>query len=404
VDPSTLPVREVVEAVQPIEVKAQAEALDAFRFNVFRTETTRASDSAEALLARLGINDPAAAAFLRSDASFRAQVLGQPGRSVTVEASDTQALVKLTARWALEGSDHFQRLVVARDTQGQFTARLESAPLAASLRLASGALRSSYFEATDAARVPESVARQVLDIFSGDIDFHNGLKVGDRFNVIYESLEADGEPMRAGRVISTEFVNAGKLHQAMWYQEAGKEGGYFDMQGRSLTRFYLASPMEVTRITSGFAMRLHPVLHQWKQHTGVDYGGPVGSPVLSIGEGTVVQAGRLGAYGNLVMIDHGQGDSTVYAHLSRLDVVAGQNVLRGQRIGALGASGRVTGPHLHFEFREDGVYKDPLQAVRERQAPVVLSAQAKADFERQSRTVRSQFAALNLATTVASAQ
>jgi murein DD-endopeptidase MepM/ murein hydrolase activator NlpD len=403
IDPATLPVREVVEAVQPLPLQAQAEALDAHRFNLFRTEPSRANDTAEALLARLGINDPAAAAFLRADSTFRNRVLGQPGRLVTAEASDSQALLKLSARWVVPNTGNFQRLVVQRTPDGQLAARVELAPLVASLRLASGVVRTSYFEAMDEAGVSESVARQVLSIFEGDIDFSRGLRVGDRFNVVYETMEADGEAMRTGRVISAEFANRGKLHQAMWFQEAGKEGGYFDMNGQSLQRSFLASPMEVTRITSGFAMRFHPVLHRWKQHKGVDYGGPVGAPVLTIGDGKVTFAGFDGAYGNVVTIDHGDGDTTLYAHLSRIDVRAGQNVLKGQRVGALGATGRVTGPHLHFEFRENGQHKEPLEALRRNQAPV-LSAQAKAEFDRASRAVRSQFAAASAASLVASAE
>jgi murein DD-endopeptidase MepM/ murein hydrolase activator NlpD len=402
IDPSTLPVREIVEAVQPLAVSTQAETLDAFRFNLYRTEAARANDTAEALLARLGINDPAAAAFLRTQPVFRSHVLGRPGRLVTAEASNGQALVKLSARWVVDRSDNFQRFVVERDEQGRFSSRIENAPLVASVRLASGTLKSTFFDAMDQAGVSETVARQVLDVFEGSIDFNRGLKVGDRFNVVYETLEADGEPMRTGRVISTEFVNAGKLHQAMWFQEPGKQGSYFDLDGRSLERSFLASPMEVTRITSGFAMRLHPVLHQWKQHKGVDYGGPIGAPIRTIGEGVVTHAGPMGAYGNLVVIDHGQGDETYYAHLSRIDVVVGQKVLRGQRVGGLGATGRVTGPHLHFEFREAGVHKDPILALRNNQAPE-LSPQAKAEFARVAQSVRSQFAAVNTASLLASA-
>ena len=404
IDPSLLPVRQVVESVQPLPLQAQVEALDAFRFNLYRTEASRASDTAEALLGRLGINDPAAAAFLRNDATFRGKVLGQPGRQVTVEASDTQSLNKLSARWVVDNqSDKFQRFVVERNAQGQFTSRIEAAPLVASLRLASGALKGSYFDAMDEAGVSETVAKQVLAIFEGDIDFNRGLKAGDRFNVVYEALEADGEPMRTGRVISAEFVNGGKLHQAMWFQEPGKEGGYFDMDGKSLERSFLASPMEATRITSGFAMRYHPVLHQWKQHKGVDYGGDIGTPVRTIGDGRVRWAGPMGAYGNLVVVEHGQGDETYYAHLSRVDVAEGDTVKRGQHIGALGATGRVSGPHLHFEFRENGEHKDPIQAIRNNQAPE-LSAVAKADFDRVSRSLRSQFAAANSGALVASAQ
>lgn len=403
IDPSILPVREIVEAVQPLEVNAQAETLDAFRFNLYRTEPSRANDTAESLLTRLGINDPAAAAFLRTQPIFRSHVLGQPGRLVTAEASNGQALLKLSARWTFDRSNRFQRFVVERDAQGRFSSRVEVAPLVASLRLASGTLRTTFFDAMDQAGVTESVAMQVLNIFEGSIDFNRGLKVGDRFNVVYETLEADGEPMRTGRVISTEFVNVGKLHQAMWFQEPGRQGGYFDLDGRSLERSFLASPMEASRITSGFAMRLHPVLHQWKQHNGVDYAGPVGAPIRTIGEGVVKHAGPMGAYGNLVVIDHGQGDETYYAHLSRVDVLVGQKVLRGQRIGGLGATGRVSGPHLHFEFREGGVHKDPIQAIRNNQAPE-LSPQAKVEFARAAQSVRSQFATVNTASLLASAQ
>ncbi|MBI5277498.1 MAG: M23 family metallopeptidase [Burkholderiales bacterium] len=403
VDPSLLPVREVVEAVQSLPIAPQAEALDAFRFNLYRTEAVRASDTAEALLGRLGINDPAAAAFLRSDATFRARVLGQPGRLVTVEASDTQSLLKLSTRWLTDRTEQFQRFMTERDTQGRLSARTESAPLVASLRLASGVLKTSFYEAMDEAGVSESVAKQVLEIFQGQIDFSGGLKVGDRFNVVYEALEADGEPMRTGRVISAEFVNAGKLHQAMWFQEPGKDGGYFDLDGKSLERSFLASPMEVTRITSGFAMRFHPVLHKWKAHKGVDYGGAIGTPIRTIGDGRVRWAGPMGAYGNLVVVDHGDGDETFYAHLSRIDVAPEQVVKRGETIGALGATGRVSGPHLHFEFRENGEHTDPMLALRNGAANE-LSQHAKADFNRLSRSMRTQFAAANSVPLVASAE
>jgi murein DD-endopeptidase MepM/ murein hydrolase activator NlpD len=403
IDPSLLPVREVLETVQPAPLAPQAEALDAFQFNLHRTDASRSSDTAEALLARLGIIDPAAADFLRKEAAFRTHVLGNPGRTVTAEASDSQHLVKLSARWVFDKTDRFNRLVIERAADGRFTSRIETAALVPSLQMASGVLKSSYFEAMDDAGVSESVARQVLGIFEGNIDFNRGLKVGDRFNVVYESMQADGEPMRTGRVISAEFVNAGKMHQAMWYQEPGREGGYFDMNGQSLERSFLASPMETTRITSGFAKRFHPVLHEWKQHKGVDYGGPIGTAVRTIGDGKVRWAGPMGAYGNLVVVDHGEGDETFYAHLSRIDVKPEQVVRRGQTIGGLGATGRVTGPHLHFEFRENGEHKDPVLALRNNQAPE-LSTHAKADFNRLSRALRSQFAAANTAPVVASAQ
>ena len=402
-DPSALPVREILENVQPLPLAEQSEALDAHHFSLFTAEAVRSSDNVESLLARLGVNDPAAAAFLRTDPLARPQVLGAPGRTVTVEATDGHDLLRLTARWAAD-NDSFKRLVVQRGDDGKFSSRIETAPLVASLRIGSGSIRSSLFAAVDEAGIPDAVTTQLVDIFSGDIDFHRSLRLGDRFAVVYETLEADGEPLRTGRVVSAQFVNAGRTLEALWFQEPGQRGGYFDFQGRSLERTFLASPMEVSRVTSGFAMRMHPIHKTWRAHMGVDYGAPTGAPVRTIGDGKVEFAGRMNGYGNTVGIDHGNGNSTLYAHLSRIDVTNGQRVERGQRIGAVGATGWATGPHLHFEFKEKGVQRDPLEVARRHQPATELTAQSRPQFIRVAQSMRNQLAVAATANLVASAR
>ena len=402
-DPSALPVREIVESVQPLPLAAQSEALDAYRFSLFNTDAARSTDTAESLLARLGVNDAEAAAFLRQDAMARQQVLGAPGRMISAELTDGRNLLRLQVRWALDNAS-FRRLVIERQPGGQFATRIETAPLVASLRVGSGTIRSSLFAAVDEAGIPDAVTTQLVDIYSGDIDFHRGLRAGDRFAVVYETLEADGEPLRTGRVVSTQFVNAGRTLQALWFQEPGRSGGYFDFQGRSRERTYLASPMEVSRVTSGFAMRMHPVMNTWRAHKGVDYGAPTGAPVRSIGEGKVDFAGRMNGYGNVVEIDHGRGDTTLYAHLSQVDVRQGQAVERGQRIGAVGATGWATGPHLHFEFKEKGIHQDPLEVARRQNPSPELTAQARLQFDRVANSMRTQLAVAASANMVASAR
>ena len=402
-DPAALPVHEILESVQPLPLAEQSEALDLHRFSLFTTETVRATDTAESLLARLGINDPAAAAFLRTNVQARPQVLGAPGRTVTAEGTDNRNLLRLTVRWAPDETT-FRRLVVERQPSGEFTTRLEAAPLVASLRVGSGTIRHSLFGAADEAGIPDAITVQLVDIFSGDIDFHRGLRVGDRFAVVYETLEADGEPMRTGRVISTQFVNAGRSLEALWFQEPGTRGGYFDFRGRSLERTFLASPMEVSRVTSGFAMRMHPIHRTWRAHTGVDYGAPTGTPVRTVGTGKVGFAGVMNGYGNVVEVDHGNGNTTLYAHLSRIDVRVGQAVERGQRIGAVGSTGWATGPHLHFEFKERGVHKDPLEVARRYQPATELSAQARPKFDAVAQSMRTQLAVAASANLVASAR
>ena len=402
-DPSALPVREILEHVETLPLAAQVEALDGHRFSLYSTDTVRRTDTIDGLLARLGINDPVAASFLRQDAVARQQLLAA-GRAISAEATDDRNLLRLNVRWAFEDPTKFKRLVVERQPDGKFASRIEVAPLTSSLRIGNGVIRTSLYAGADDAGIPDAVTSQLAEIFSGTIDFHRGLRAGDQFAVVYETLEADGEPLRTGRVISTDFVNAGRRLDAMWFQEAGQRGGYYNFQGQSLERAFLASPLAVSRVTSSFKMRFHPILHAWIQHNGVDYGAPTGTPVRSVGEGRVDFAGRMNGYGNVVQIDHGKGDVTVYAHLSRVDVRVGQGVQRGQTVGAVGATGWATGPHLHFEFRERGRQRDPIEVARQSQ-PATLSAASRPAFDKAAESLRSQLAAVTMgASQVASAR
>ena len=377
-DASTLPLQQVVESVNTLSLPT---AWNDKPMMLFRSDVTRSSDTADSLLSRLGVSDPEAAAYLRNARAARQQLLGRAGRLVSLEGDASHRLTRLTARWASDDSDQFTRWVMERSANG-FTERQETAPLAVTQRLGSGVIQSSLFAATDDANIPDSVASQLADIFAGDIDFHRALRKGDRFSVVYEALEADGEIIRSGRVLSAEFVNNGKTHQAMWFKEAGaKDGGYFNADGVSLRRAYLASPLAFSRVTSGFKMRFHPILQTWRAHLGVDYAAPTGTPVRSVGQGIVDVAGTQGGFGNVVMVKHANGHTTVYAHLSRIHVKKGQSVSQGQTLGLVGATGWATGPHLHFEFRVNGEHKDPLTMARQSIA-VEISAGAREQFKR----------------------
>ena len=399
-DATTIPVRTVVEAIalQPSSSMANATGVQDLR--LYRSDITRSTDTAETLLKRLGVVDAAASAFLRTDKLAQQNLLGRAGRNVTLEATGKNSLLKLQARWSPDDDGMFKRLTI--DTvAGQLQSKLETLPMTASSRLSSGTINSSLFAATDDAQIPDAVAVQLAEIFSGDIDFHRALRKGDRFSVVYETLEGDGEPLRTGRVLSAEFVNAGKAFQAMWFLEptAGStashtltKGAYYNLAGESLRRAYLASPMEFSRVTSGFKMRFHPILQTWRAHLGVDYAAPTGTPVRSIADGVVEFAGVQNGFGNVVMVKHGNSNTTVYAHLSRIAVKKGQSVGQGQNVGAVGSTGWATGPHLHFEFRVNGVHRDPLTMARQSESlpvPVALKAQ----FEKSAALVRNQLTA-----------
>jgi murein DD-endopeptidase MepM/ murein hydrolase activator NlpD len=404
-DAARLPVHEVSEAVTPLPVQNQAAALEVHHYSLYRSDTSRANDTAETLLRRLGLDDPQAANFLRRDALVHRHVLGRTGRLLSAEASERNTLLSLTARWSSDDDGSFQRLVIEKSERG-YASRLETVPLTASIRIASAVIDSSLFASADEAGIPDAVAIQLAEIFSGDIDFHRELRKGDRYSVVYEVLEGDGEPLRAGRVLSAEFTNAGKTYQAMWFHEANAaaldegrptqgRGGYYTLEGQSLKRAYLASPLAFSRVTSGFRMRLHPILKTWRAHLGVDYAAPTGTPVRAVGDGVVEKAGAQGGYGNVVFIRHRNGHQTVYAHLSRIHVRQGQRVEQGQTIGAVGATGWATGPHLHYEFRINGRHQNPL-AVARRSETVPVSPSARPAFNRMAEQARRQLAAAEL--------
>ncbi len=379
-DAANLPVHQVLEAVESLPTRPQSTSLSDFRFKLFRTDSTRSSDTFDTLLKRLNIDDAAAAAFLRQDVNARLLLAGRAGKNVTAEATDSQQLLKLSMRWATDDAALFKRLVVERTTTG-FTSSIETAPYVSTSRLASGTIQTSLFAATDEARIPDTVAVQVAEIFSGDIDFRRALRKGDRFNVVYEALEADGEALRTGRVLSAEFVNAGKSFQAMWFQApsegaqatAGK-GGYYTLDGKSLRRAYLSSPVEFSRISSGFSMRFHPILQKWKAHLGTDFAASTGTPARTVGDGVVEFAGTQNGYGNVIFIKHRSGHETVYAHLSKILVARGQSVGQGQTIGLVGQTGWATGPHLHFEFRVNGMQQDPMMIAKQAETIPVPTA------------------------------
>lgn len=400
-DAADLPVRQVVEVVQPLPTQVQTDALADFSFNLFRTESTRSSDTADALLKRLNLDDTAAADFLRTDPNAQAILAGRPGKTVTVEASDGQQLLKLSMRWPSDDQALFKRLVIERSpgTAKGFSSRVETAPYTSSARLASGNIQTSLFAATDEARIPDGVGVQIAEIFSGDIDFRRALRKGDRFNVVYETLEADGEAMRTGRVLSAEFVNAGKAFQAMWFQPPGKDaagapnkGGYYTLDGQSLRRAFLSSPVEFSRVSSGFSMRFHPILQQWRAHLGTDFAATTGTPARTVGDGVVEFAGVQNGFGNVIFIKHRNNRETVYAHLSKIMVQRGQSVSQGQTVGLVGSTGWATGPHLHFEVRVNGMQQDPMAAAQQSET-IPVSTAALPLFRQQAAGVKNQLQA-----------
>jgi murein DD-endopeptidase MepM/ murein hydrolase activator NlpD len=392
-DAAKLPVSTLVETIQTPNLETQVAALEQLTLKLYRNDITRGSDTAESLLRRLGLVDSAAANYIRKTPEVRQALLNRSGRNVSVEANEQQQMLTLTTRWLKSDNDsQFQRMVITRSADNKFSVRTDTAPLTASVRMAGGTVASSLYEASDEARLPDTVTRQLADVFSGQIDFHRALRKGAVFSVVYETLEAEGEPLRTGRLLSAEITNDKKTYDAVWFQEPGQKGAYYTMDGDSLRRAFLASPVPYSRRTSGFGMRQHPILHTQRAHTGVDYAAPTGTPVMSVADGVVSESSYQGAYGNMVVIQHNANQSTVYAHLSRMNVRKGQTIKQGETVGAVGSTGLSTGPHLHFEFRINGRHVDPLTLAQQGSAEPI-SAAMRPQFKQRTQYARSQLMA-----------
>ncbi len=372
--PSTLgmpaPQQTIVEQLAVAPVAGDADGVGVF----VREERIARSDSLASLLARLGIQDEAAARFLREsrEANSMSRQL-RPGKVVTARIGESGSLDELV--FPLNG-DGNRAWVVKRQGEA-FAASEEELHLETRTEMRSGEITYSLFGATDAAGIPDGVAVQLADIFAGDIDFHRDLRRGDRFALSYELTSHFGRPVGSGRILAAEFTNNGRTYRAVWYPGGASQGGYYTPEGRNIRKAFLRSPLEFSRVTSGFtAARLHPILNQWRAHKGVDYGAPTGTKVKATGDGAIEFVGNQSGYGRVVILRHQGKFTTLYGHLSAFaaGLKKGGRVSQSEVIGYVGMSGWATGPHLHYEFRINDVHQDPL-AVALPEAPPLAAAQ-----------------------------
>ena len=322
----------------------------------FREERFQRGDTIAALLERLELDDPQADALLVSREAAHTFRWLRPGTTVQAKTAGDNSLISL---WFIAGRD---QLISIDRSGGSFSFSEQPAELRPEVQMKSGEIRSSLFAATDAAGLSDAVATQIADIFAGDIDFHRDLRRGDKFTVVYEMFQHLGRPVKSGRVLAAEFINQNRSFRAVWFREADGRGGYYAPDGKNLRKAFLRSPLEFSRVTSGFATRFHPILQQWRAHKGVDYGAPAGTRVKATGDGLVEFIGRQGGYGNVVVIRHGGGVMTAYGHLRAFasGMRKGVRVSQGELIGFVGQTGWATGPHLHYEFRVNNQHRNPL--------------------------------------------
>jgi murein DD-endopeptidase MepM/ murein hydrolase activator NlpD len=385
---------ERTSVVEQIALPALPVSTDA-QESYWREARIERGDTIASVLQRLQIDDSSAAQVMQRTSEARSLYRLIPGR--TIRAHTTAAGQLLALRY-LNGTQ-----LLKIDREGDALVIYEgAAEVETRLHMRSGEIRSSLFAATDAAGMSDAVAVQIAEVFSTDIDFHRDLRKGDRFAAVYEVQYHQGEPVKTGRLLSAEFVNNGKTFQAVWFQNPDGEGGYYTPDGKNIRKAFLRSPLEFSRVSSGFSMsRFHPVLQTWRAHKGVDYAAPTGTRVKATGDGIVEFAGKQGGYGNLVVLRHQSKYTTWYGHLSGFapGMQKGKRVTQGDVIGYVGSTGVATGPHLHYEFRTNDVHQDPLRVAMPPAPP--LAPQHRAAFDENARPLADRLALLRQVRTTA---
>lgn len=299
----------------------------------------------------------------------------RPGDQITVTHSNGD-LQGLTRQINLT-----QTLSVKREGEG-FAAQIIDNPVETMVVSKRARITSSLFEAAAAAGISDQTALALANIFGWDIDFVLDIRNGDEFSVIYQQIWQDGELVGDGPIVAAQFVNDGRTFRAVRYQLPDGSWDYFAPDGRSMHKAFLRAPVDFSRISSRFnSARQHPILNTIRAHKGVDYAAPTGTPVRAAGDGRVQTRGRSGGYGNAIVLEHGSGVSTLYGHLSRFakGIGLGSRVRQGQVIGYVGMTGLATGPHLHYEYRVNGVHRNP-QTVKLPDA-TPIAADLRADFQ-----------------------
>lgn len=324
----------------------------------WRNERIQRGETVAELLRRLNVDDPAASDYLRQNKS--AASLRQLGinRDVQAETSSDGSLL------ALRYLNNEGNQVVVSRVGKDFKTDIQSAQIEQRTFVRTGEIKTSLFAATDEAGLPDPAANQLAEIFGGDIDFHRDLRKGDKFSVIYEMTYINGDAARTGRILAAEFINQGRTYRAVYFQTTNFSGDYYSPDGKSMRKAFLRSPIEFSRVSSGFShSRFHPVLNKWRAHKGVDYASPIGTKIRATSDGVVTFVGKQGGYGNVVMLNHQGNFQTVYGHMSRFaaGIRKGQRISQGEVIGYVGMSGLASGPHLHYEFKVGGVQRDPLK-------------------------------------------
>lgn len=379
----------LTELTQTIAFTPHTEQKDnAFIFS----DRVKASDSLKSILSRLHIQDNKAAHFFRKNAlSLSNQQRLKTGQTLKATVNQEGQLHRLDFQF-----DPQQSIVINQSSENKLVAKKVELPIEMRKVFKSATITHSLFASTDAADIPDRIALQLVKLFESDVDFHREIQKGDNFKLIYEAGFHNGKQVKSGDILAVSFTNKRKTYTAIGFKNNKGEMQYFTPKGNSLGKTFLRSPLEFTRITSGFSRgRYHPILQRIRAHKGVDMAAPTGTKIRAAGDAVVAFSGWKGGYGRVVILKHARGIKTVYGHLSKFakNLKKGKSIKQGQVIGYVGKSGMATGPHLHYEFLKNGKHQDPMKVALPKTTHI--SKSAKARFLHHSKLMQSDLQILN---------
>jgi len=324
----------------------------------WQTFKVKSGDSLSVLFDRAGVKPDQLLELMKISTAKQQLRRIHPGEQIKVIHDDQGKLL------ALNYPIDTERYLLVERHDGQLLADIHQHEIEVRSAYASGEIESSLFMASSKAGLSQSLTMELANIFGWDIDFVMDIRKGDQFTVIYEQRYKNGNKIKHGNILAAEFINQGKAHRALRYVDpANGDAGYYTPSGHSMRKEFLRSPVNFSRISSRFTTgRYHPILHKIRSHKGVDYAAARGTPIRAAGDGKVAFKGNKGGYGKTIVLQHGNRYTTLYAHLNNYNkhIRAGGRVKQGQVIGYVGSSGLATGPHLHYEFRVNGVHRNPL--------------------------------------------
>ncbi len=369
--------------------------------NKSQTVMVKKGDTLSAIFRRLSISGGILYKILHSGTQANRLVHIKPGQNFIITLTNKNEFVSLNYN-----INKIESLFVHRNPDSnQFTSTITVKEIDIKKQFATGTIKHSLFSAGNNAGLSNTMIMKLAHIFGWDIDFALDIRKGDSFSVLYEEKYLNNEKIGDGNILSAEFINRGKIFTAIRYTDASGHTDYYSAKGLSMRKAFLRSPVDFSRISSRFSTgRKHPVLNRIRAHKGVDYAASRGTPIKAVGDGKVIFKGRKGGYGRVVILQHGSKYTTLYAHMNSYNrkIRRGKQVKQGQIIGYVGSSGLATGPHLHYEFRINGVHRNPLTVPLPSAAPI--AKKYRNDFQTVADTLISQLKSRKVKTIALSEQ